>query len=274
MTGVHRLPSVTIMTSSAAIWDLRESGPPEADATVLCLPGALCTAAFYADLMAEPALQSIRMVAATLPGQGGTAPLRDLSIESYARLAADLAAELRCDLVVGHSLGANVAIEMAASSDFSGSLLLLAPSLSREDESMFPRVLDRLGVVLGLLPFRAALRLIGPAMKGSLPPHRHDDLVAELRRNDPRIVRRQLRLYLDYLDRHRSVASRLCEAGVPATIVFGENDDVGITDQERRILEGCPRTHVVTIPGAGHFTANQEPGRVALLVAQTLGRAS
>jgi hypothetical protein len=37
-------------------WDLKESGPKDADHTILLLPGGLCTAAFYDDLMAEPRL--------------------------------------------------------------------------------------------------------------------------------------------------------------------------------------------------------------------------
>jgi pimeloyl-ACP methyl ester carboxylesterase len=54
-------------------WELRESGPPEADRTVLLLPGGLNTARSYAELMAQPALAAVRLVAATLPGHGGTA---------------------------------------------------------------------------------------------------------------------------------------------------------------------------------------------------------
>jgi len=37
-------------------WVLHESGPKSADHTVLLLPGALCTAAFYDDLLAEPSM--------------------------------------------------------------------------------------------------------------------------------------------------------------------------------------------------------------------------
>jgi hypothetical protein len=85
------------------------------------------------------------------------------------------------------------------------------------------------------------LKVIGPAMKRSLPPDRRDALVAELRKNDPRVVRRHLRCYLQYLDRHGCVASRLCEAGVTAWVVYGERDDVGITDEERRTLDDCER---------------------------------
>ena len=50
-----------------------------------------------------------------------------------------------------------------------------------------------------------------------------------------------------------------------ACVVFGEHDDTGLTDSEWHGLEQCPRVRLVTIPGAGHFTMVQEPGRIAEL---------
>jgi pimeloyl-ACP methyl ester carboxylesterase len=154
--------------------------------------------------------------------------------------------------VVGHSLGANVALEMVAAGEYAGPLVLLSPSFSRKDESKFPRALDHLGRVLGHLPFAMMLKIIGPAMKSSLPPDRRDALIAELRKNDPRFLRRQTRQYLEYLDRHGSLAPRLCDSGVPAWVVFGEHDDIGLTDPERETLEACPDVTMVTISDAGH----------------------
>ncbi len=253
-------------------WVLYESGPKVADHTVLLLPGALCTAVFYDDLLAESSLReaSIRFVATTLPGFGGTEPLDDVNIESYAALAARLAADLGCDAVVGHSLGANVAIEMVATGAFRGPIVLLSPSFSREDESKFPRALDRLSRVLGHLPYSLMLRIIGPAMKSSLPPSRRDALIAELRNNDPRFLRRQTHGYLMYLDRYGSLASRLGDAGVRTWVVFGERDDVGLTVDERAVLEGYSDVKIVEIPGAGHFTLNQEPGQIAEVVVDAI----
>jgi pimeloyl-ACP methyl ester carboxylesterase len=261
--------------SRRGLWELRESGPRDAEHTVLLLPGALCTAAFFEDLMAEPSLsgEPIRLVATTVPGFGGTAAPDDLSMGNYAMLASELAAELSCDAVVGHSVGANVAIEMTAAGGFSAPLLLLSPTFSRKDESMFPRVLDRLGVVLGHLPYAAMFRIIGPAMKGSLPADRHDALVAELRKNDPRFVRRHTHEFLEYLDREGSIVSRLCDSGVNAHVAFGEHDDTGLADEERRRLDECPCTTLTTIPGAGHFTMNQEPRRIAELLLGILSAA-
>lgn len=253
-------------------WEPHESGPVGADNTVLLLPGALATTAFYDDLLAEPRLSaaSIRFVAATLPGYAGTPPPDDPSIEHYAKLASELAAQSGCDVVVGHSLGANVALEMAAAGHFRGPLVLLSPSFSRKDESIVPRLLDRLGRVLGHFPFAAVFKAFGPALKKELPADRHAALVAELKKNDPRVVRRLTRPYLEYLDRHGSLVPRLCDSGVRAWVAFGENDDVGLRADERHGLEECPLISLVEIPDAGHFALNQQPARVADLVLQAI----
>jgi pimeloyl-ACP methyl ester carboxylesterase len=252
-------------------WIVRESGPEGSDHTVLLLPGALASSIFYDDLVSElTGSASIRFVATTLPGFGRTPPLDEVSVEEYARTAGALAADLGCNAVVGHSLGANVALEMAAAGTFEGPVVLISPSFSREDESKFPRALDRLSRVLGHLPYSLMFKLIGPAMRSSLPAHRSDELIADLQNNDPRFVRRQTRLYLEYLDRHGSLARRLCASGVRAWVVFGDGDDVGLKDSERQELESCPTVILVTIPDAGHFTLNQKPARVAEVVLQAL----
>ena len=135
-------------------WDIRESGPADALRTVLMLPGGMCTAMFYEELMAEPRLADVHSVAVTLPGHGGTPAPADVSMENYARLMSELAADLRCDVVVGHSIGANVALEMAASGGFHGPVVLLAPAFSRQDEAVFLRALDHLAAGAGTAAIR------------------------------------------------------------------------------------------------------------------------
>jgi pimeloyl-ACP methyl ester carboxylesterase len=254
-------------------WTLRESGPTDAEHCLLLLPGGLCTAAFYDDLAAELDLRgpSLRLVAATLPGHGGTPAPDDVSFENYARLASSLRRDLGCDVVVGHSMGANVAIEMACSCEYDGPLVLLSPSFSRQDESRFLRVLDRLATVLGTLPYRVMLRLIGPAMSSlKVPDARRAELIAEMRRNDPRDMRRVLRAYLHYLGRQGSLAQRLCDSGTPTWLAFGDHGDVGLAADERALLEGCPRVTMVEVAPAGHMTLNEQPAQVADIVLQAL----
>ena len=253
-------------------WVLHEGGPENADHRVLLLPGALCSWAFYEDLLAEPSIREARVgfIATTLPGFGGTTPPDDLSVESYSRLASRLAADLSCHVVVGHSLGANVAVEMVSAGEFSGPVVLLSPSFSRKDESMFPRVLDRLSRVLGHLPYSIALKIIGPAMKSSLPPARREFLSNELRNNDPRFLRAQTHLYLAYLDRHGSLAKRFCDAGTQAWVVYGERDDIGITPDEREVLAAAPHVTLTEIADTGHFALNQKPDEIAAIVLQAV----
>ncbi len=115
-----------------------------------------------------------------VPGYAGTPAPADDSVENYAREAGRLAAAIHADVVVGHSVGANIALEMASTHEFSGPLVLISPSFSRKDESIAPRVMDRLATLLVHLPFTLVLKLIGKMVKGELPDHRHAALAAEL----------------------------------------------------------------------------------------------
>jgi pimeloyl-ACP methyl ester carboxylesterase len=95
-------------------------------------------------------------------------------------------------------------------------------------------------------------------------------LIGELQKNNPRFLRRQTRVYLEYLDRHGSLAGRLCESGVRAWVVFGEHDEIGLTDDERELLEHCPSVTLVTLADAGHFTLNEKPSEVADILLDAL----
>jgi pimeloyl-ACP methyl ester carboxylesterase len=259
----------------SAEWETSESGPASADRTVLLIPGGLNAARSYADLMAQPALSGVRLVAVTLPGHAGAPPPEDFGIETYARLASDLAADLGCDAVAGFSIGATVALEMAASGAFRGPVVLLGISLSPTDESAFLRVLNWLGGVLGSLPCAVMLKLIGLATRQvRVSADRRAQLRADFRKNDPQTMRKIFRGYLRYLGRNDSPAARLCDAGVPAWVVHAENGDGALTPEERRVLEACSRTTVVTIPGTSFFLPNDEPERVASLLIEALGHAA
>ncbi|MFI7498625.1 alpha/beta fold hydrolase [Streptomyces sp. NPDC049687] len=253
-------------------WEIRRAGPQDAPHRVLMIPGGLCTTEFYVDVMAEPAVAGVGMVAVTMPGFGRTEAPEDVSMEHYARLMADFAAESGCDVVVGHSLGANVALEMAALGLFGGPLVLLSPTFSRGDES---KALDVLNVVgrlpgLGIVVWAGMLGLLPRSMKRELPPRRAETLAAAMANNDPTACRRIVRDYYAYLDRYPLLVPRLCEAGVPAWVVRGDHDEIGLTDDERRGLEACPHVRMVTVPDAGHAVLVEQPAAVAEVVAEAV----
>src|SRR3954464_8848159 len=201
-------------------WDVRESGPVDAEHTVLLLPGGMCTTVAMEPIMGALAPAAIRVVAATLPGFGRTWYPDDLSIENYAALAGKLAADVGATVVAGHSLGANVALEMVAEGGFDGPVALLSPSFSREDEAKEFRTMNSIGRVpgVGLVAWSAMLKVMPRAMKSKLPADSADALAADLGNNDPQFCRAIVRSYFEYLDRHRSVVSRLCESGVKAVV--------------------------------------------------------
>src|SRR3954454_5490318 len=124
-------------------WQLRESGPTDAEHTVLLLPGGMCSSGSYAEVMAQPALAGMRLVAATFPGHAGALPPDDYSIENYARLTVELATKVGADAVFGFSMGAVVASEMITAGLFTGPTVMSAVSLSSKDEPAFFRAIVR-----------------------------------------------------------------------------------------------------------------------------------
>lgn len=254
-------------------WEIVESGPPDAELTVLLLPGGMCSARSYAEVMAEPGLAGTRLLAVTLPGQAGAPPPVDYSNEAYAQSTAELAKREGVDVVVGFSMGAVVAYEMVVSGAFTGPVVLLGVSLSTADEPGFFRGMMRLGSVLGTLP-AAVLKKGAASMvkQAGLPAQRQAELRADFARNNTRDMRRELDAYLDWLHRDDDRARRFCEAGVPAWVVHAEKGDGGLTAHERAVLEACPHVQVVTIPGSVFFLPNEVPDRVADLTVHALAQ--
>jgi pimeloyl-ACP methyl ester carboxylesterase len=255
----------------AVDWQLRESGTTDAERTVLLLPGGMCSAGSYAEVMARSALAQVHLVAATLPGQAGAPSPDDYSVEEYARHAAELATTVGADVVVGFSMGAVVAVEMVTSGSYRGPVVLLGVSLSPPDEPAFFRAAIRSTVVLGSLPMKL-LAAGAASMVKRIPasPERQAELREDFRRNRGRDMRLGLRAYLGWLQRSDGRVERLCGAGVPMWIVHAEKGDGGLTDDERRALDACPHAHVVTVPGAVFFLPNEIPDRIAEILGEAL----
>jgi pimeloyl-ACP methyl ester carboxylesterase len=265
-------PSAATPSPRVAVdWQLSESGPTAAERTVLLLPGGMCSAGSYAEVMAQPVLARTRLIAATLPGQAGAPSPHDYSVENVARSVTELATKVGADAVVGFSMGAVVAVEMVSSGSYTGPVVLLGVSLSPKDEPAFFRAMIRSTSVLGNLPMRV-LAAGAASMVKRIPasPERHSQLREDFRRNRPGDMRLGLRAYLRWLHRGQGRAERLCQGGVPLWVVHAEKGDGGLTDDERRTLEACPHAHVVTVPGAVFFLPNEIPERIAAIICEAL----
>ncbi len=252
-------------------WEIVESGPAGAEHTVLLLPGGMCSARSYAEVMAEPALAGIRMIAVTMPGQAGAPPPKDFSTEALARITAELASSAGVDVVVGFSMGAMVAFEMAVSGAFTGPVVLLGASLSAPDEPRFFRAIIRLGSILGTLPCAVLKKGAATIPKhAAVPPERQAELQADFARNNTSDMRHALQTYLRWLHRDDDPARRLCETDVPAWVVHAEKGDGALTPEERATLEACDTVRLVTVPGHVFLLPNDVPERIADVIAQAL----
>jgi pimeloyl-ACP methyl ester carboxylesterase len=162
---------------------------------------------------------------------------------------------------------------MAAAGTFTGPVLLLSPSFSREDEAKELGVMNRIGrvPVIGRLAWIAMLKVMPNAMRSKLPADKADVMVADLKNNDARFCRDMVGEYFRYLDRHGSLAQRLCASGTKAYVAFGDNDEIGLTDDERHELETCPDVSLITIADATHFMIVEQPARIAELIIELAG---
>jgi pimeloyl-ACP methyl ester carboxylesterase len=251
-------------------WQLYETGPSDAKHTALLLPGGLCDARTYAEMMAEPALSGMRLVAATLPGHAGAPPLADPSVENNARVATELASKVSADVLVGYSMGATVAYEMAVTKAFTGPVVLIGISLSAKDEAGFFINLVKMGSVLGSLPsWILSTGAASMVKKDGASPERRRELKADFKKNVPRDSQPALKKYVDYLYALDRPAERLCESGVPTWIAHSEKrSDGGLTDHERATLEACATTKVITIPGASFFIPFERRAECAEIIAE------
>lgn len=248
-------------------WETAEFGPANAERTVLLLPGGMCSARSYLELAQHPSLSGLRLVAATMPGHAGAPSPGEYSHEAYGRMTAELAAETGADVVVGFSMGANVALEMVEKKLFAGPTVLLGISLSLPDESAFFINAIRLSNVLGALPLALMKKAAGSMVKNiPVPPERQAELAADFRRTNTRDMRLALREYLKWLKSGEDHASMLCRSGVPTWVVHAEKGDGGLTDAERRTIEACSTVKIVTIPGSVFFLPNEVPDQIAAVI--------
>jgi pimeloyl-ACP methyl ester carboxylesterase len=268
MLGVDSTPTVVAMTTD---WERVESGPETAERTVLLLPGGMCSARIWAEVMAEPALAGVRLVAVTFPGHAGAPAPEDWSLEHYAKITAELVERERVDVVVGFSMGANVAYEMVVNGSFAGPVVLLGSSFSAPDEPAFFRAIIRLGAVLGTLPAAVMKKGINSMVKHApVPPTRQAELRADFAKNNTAHMRAGLSAYLRWLHRDDDPAQRLCSAGVPTWVVHAEKGDGGLTDHEREVLKACPNAQVITLPGNIFFLPNEVSARIAEFTTEAL----
>jgi pimeloyl-ACP methyl ester carboxylesterase len=182
-------------------------------------------------------------------------------------MTAELAAEKGADVIVGFSMGANAALEIAERKLFTGPIVLLGISLSLPDESPFFVNVIRLSNVFGTWPLALMKKAAASMVKNiPVPPDRQAELAADFRRTDTRDMRLGLREYLKWLKTGQDHAAMLCRSAVPTWVVHAEKGDGGLTDAERRTLAACSTVKIVTVPGRVFFLPNEVPDQIAAII--------
>lgn len=257
-------------------WERLIVGPLDADRSVLLLPGGANAARSFDLVMAEPALSGVRLVATTLPGMAGAPVSAEVSIPAVARRAGELARENACDVVVGFSYGATIALDMVLSGHFQGPVVLLGLSLTTPDESTFFRYVVRVSQKVGRWPMVILFRLMPLMARSAKTSERHKkDLIEDFKQNRAGDAVRVCGEYLDYIAADRNFAAELAASGSPVWVVHAEEKgDGGLTDAERATLEAAPNVTLVTIPGAVFLIPDETPQRTAAVIADALKQAT
>jgi pimeloyl-ACP methyl ester carboxylesterase len=225
--------------------------------------------------MADPALAGVRMVATTLPGMAGAPASDDVSIPALSRRAGELAKAQGCDVVVGFSHGATVALDMALSGQFQGPVVLLGISLTTEDEARFFRGVVRASQRVGSWPMAALFRLMPLMAKSAKTTELHKkELIEDFKQNKASDAVRLCVEYLDYIDTDRDFAAELASSGHPVWVVHAEKGDGGLTAAERATLEAAPDVTLVTIPGSVFLLPDEAPQKTAAVIASALSQAT
>jgi len=256
-------------------WEILTVGPDDADRAVLLLPGGANAARSFDLVMADQALSGVRLVATTMPGMAGAPLTGDVSVPALARTAGMLAKEHRCDVLVGFSHGATVALEMLLSGHFHGPVVLLGISLTTEDEAGFFRAVVRASQRLRSWPMAVLLRLLPLVARFAKIPEPHKrDLIEDLKQNRAGDSVRVSGPYLDYIAADRDYAAQLATSGSAVWVVHAEKGDGGLTDAERATLDAAANVTLVTIPGAVFLLPDEAPEQTAAVIATALSTAT
>lgn len=205
-----------------------------------------------------------RAFAPDMPGHGGS-PLDGSSrMDQLAGRIARFcdARGLPSIALVGHSMGGNVAIELALSRpDLVRRLVLVDPA------SQALKVLTSTGPYLGSARGWAALRagmaLARPlGVVGRRVPHRHGGGLVRpaLRRlaywanHDAEALRRLLDSLLA-----NPLGARLAEVRAPTLVISGEFDPLVPPALSRRVAEAIPGARYAVVRGAGHNPMDERP---------------
>jgi pimeloyl-ACP methyl ester carboxylesterase len=240
------------------------------DTRVLLLPGGFCTALSYIDLVGE--VSGMTTLAVNPPGFATNAPPEGFGYTTteYAELVEELAVSEDLDLLVGHSLSANILIEVAARGNYTGPVVLLGPCLRVRNEYRGVRILRRLELIppLAARAYVSMSKDFHRSMAGLIKPDRLDLIVADMQRTPPEQNRHVINGYFDHLKKYGTLARRLADAKGEIHYVRGDAESVGFDREDIAKVVAQENIETHAIENSDHFTMLDNPKAVAGVIAQ------
>jgi magnesium chelatase accessory protein len=246
------------------------------DGALVLLHGSGGSTHSWAGLAPLLSLSGRAVIAPDLPGHAFTdrPPDQGFSLDGLADLVASLlrALDIRSCVVIGHSAGAAVALELARRDPGVRGVVGLCPSLitgRRVPAGIVPDLFVRAvrsgltarfasGLVRHTRSLEGVLRSTGSDIpEASMLLYRR--LIAA-----PAHVSATLTLFSQW--RADEVEARLPGVDLPCLLVAGAEDDWIPLDDVRRAVELLPAARLVTLEGLGHLAHEEAPERVARVV--------
>ena len=247
---------------------VREDGP--ADGRVLVLLHGFSGSLHWYDLVVPPLADTYRLVRIDLLGHGSTGGAgADAPVQARAVSAVLARLDVHDAVVVGHSFGADVAVELAERDERITRLVIVTQAPDYSD-AVLPRGNRLMTVpVLGQAIYRFGVVLaIGlGAVAGRVRPAQRQlaaQAVADFRALSPHMFRVVLVDRRVRMDR-RPLDVQVRAAGKPTLVILGERDHFyGARSAPRYRAAGA---RVEILAESGHSPLVELPGRTAALIA-------
>lgn len=177
-------------------------------------------------------------------------------------------------MLVGHSLSANILIEVAARGNFNGPVVLLGPCLRYRNEYRGVRLLRRLEAIppLARRAYRATSKGFDRSMKGLIRPERLELITADMQKTPPEQNRAVINGYFDHLELFGTLAKRLADAKGEVHFVRGDAESIGFDQEDVQLIVAQENVTTHTISNSDHMTMLDNPREVGELIAAVVSR--
>ena len=219
----------------------------------------------------------VRALTPDMPGHGETPLLGSVRMSQIAERVTRFCAAQGLDQValIGHSMGGNVALELALDyPELVSRLILVDPAA--DPPNMPPYTRSYLEPSYGWTVLRASMALARPlALIGDRVPHAHGGgivlpalrRVTYMARHDPDA----LRALLDGLFAN-PIGPRMAEVRAATLVITGEFDPLVPPALSQRVAEAIPGAQYTVVRGAAHTPMDERPREFARVVLDFLMR--